>query len=195
MKDTISPEEKLLRLIRGPKKQSGQAHAVKPASKTNFSQILAKFTHSLDSRKILIGGLAASLIYLIIAVLYPLVGLKISVSRPAKHMAAEPASGQKAEIKPFEYYQEGLSGRKIFGTIETQESTGPISAAGVDIAKDIGLVGIIMGENPQAIIEDKKAAKTYYVTKGQFVQDMQIDEIQEGKIIINYKGQRYELYL
>ena len=71
----------------------------------------------------------------------------------------------------------------------------PAIAANVDLLKDITLVGIITGANPQAVIEDKKSLKNYYVTKGQFIGQMQVEDIQEGKIIINYKGQKYELYL
>ena len=64
-----------------------------------------------------------------------------------------------------------------------------------DLVKQLNLVGIIAGENPQAVIEDKNTQKTYYLNKGQFLGEIQLEDILEGKIIINHKGQRFELYL
>ncbi len=188
MKDIISPEEKLLRLIRGQKKQGAQT----PISKSAASAIKI----SWGNRKILIWILTASCIYLFISLLYPFIGLRrISLPKDNPQKTLEPISEQKTETKPFEFYQQGITGRRIFSNANAQADAVPASAAGVDLAKDINLVGIIAGENPQAIVEDKKTLKTYYVTKGQFVGEMQIDDIREGKIIVNYRGQKYELYL
>lgn len=61
--------------------------------------------------------------------------------------------------------------------------------------QDLSLMGIISGDNPQAAIQDKKTQKVYYVSKGESVADFLIEDIQDGKIILGYKGQRYELRL
>jgi len=195
IKDTVSPEEKLLRLIRGQKKQLPHVQTIKHGIKIPLRDIFAKRPPSLKNSKLLRWLLGAALIYLLISLLYPFIGLKISIPKTESHKPLDSTSDLKTDLKPFEFYQQSVAGRNIFGSISAQETAGPASAAGVDLVKDISLVGIIAGENPQAIVEDKKTAKTYYVTKGQLIADMQIDDIQESKIIVNYKGQKYELYL
>lgn len=183
MKEAVSPEEKLLRLIRGQKKQGAQAKA-------------AKFTFSFNSRKTLMLFFAAACIYLAASLIYPLLGpKKITLPKINRQEFVEPLSQERTDVKPFEFYQQGTSNRQIFTSSGAQENVNAASAVNTDIAKDINLVGILAGENPQAIIEDKKTLKTYYVTKGQFIGEMQVEDIQEGKIIINYKGRKYELYL
>jgi type II secretory pathway component PulC len=64
---------------------------------------------------------------------------------------------------------------------------------GTELMKEINLLGVISGANPQAVIEDKKSGKTYYVTEGQMIGDFQVEEIGYGKIILNYNGQKFEL--
>ena len=59
-----------------------------------------------------------------------------------------------------------------------------------DISERIGLVGIITGDKPQAIIEDKKAQKTYYMSKGQSFDGYVVEEIYDDKVIINYEGRK-----
>ena len=88
---------------------------------------------------------------------------------------------------------EGVRQRRIFGNILVQQAGIANAAANADLIKKINLVGIIAGENPQAIIEDKDARKTYSVTKGQAIGEFRVEDIQEGKIILEYRGQRYEL--
>jgi len=194
MKNPVSPEEKLLRLIRGQKKQGAQT--VKPGIKISFQHLLSKYPSHIKGRKILFWALIISCIYLVISLAYPLVALrKISLPKVNEGKISESGSEIKEQTKPFEFYQQGIANRRIFANASGQESINPASAANTDLVKDINLVGVITGANPQAVIEDKKTLKTYYVTKGQFIGEAQIEDIQEGKIILNYRGQRYELYL
>jgi type II secretory pathway component PulC len=100
------------------------------------------------------------------------------------------------EVKPYEFYLEGIKSKQIFSSASRPEETArPASAASADLIKGINLVGIISGDRPQAIIEDKIMQKTYYVAKGQFVGAFQVEDIQEGKVILSYRGERFELYL
>ncbi len=55
------------------------------------------------------------------------------------------------------------------------------------------LQGILMGEQPQAIIADKTAGKTLFVQKGQRLGDFQVIEIQSDRIILQKEGERFEL--
>lgn len=195
MRNNISPEEKLLRLIRG-KKQPTPTTAPLNQPKPVKSLSLKKYLSLLDIHKIIPVAFVLACIYLIISLVYPWPGLrKIALPKLVAKETQEAPVQPKQEVKPYEFYSQGIKDRQIFGS-QAQESTGrPASAVNLDLMKNINLVGIISGENPQAVIEDKKTQKTYYVTKGQFIGEFRVEDIQEGKVIIGYGGQRFELYM
>lgn len=193
MKDNITPEEKLLRLIRRNKKEEPR-----PTIKYSLFARVKKYLSFLNIHKVIFFVFVISCVYLVISLIYPIIGLKkINLTLVSQEKIIESNISPKNEIVPYEYYRKGTENRQIFGGVASLESGVPIgiSNINVDLVKDINLVGIISDEPPQAVIEDKKAQKTYYLTKGQFIGEIQIEDIQEGKIILNYNGQRFELYL
>ena len=206
MKENLSPEEKLLSLIKGHKKQdvaqpaiSSITPAVKEANvKTDFKSSLISSTQKyfsfLGIKKIILVALVASCLYLAISFIYPIFGLKVTLPKITPEKVTEEKIEAKDETKSSDYYLEGTQ-RQIFTSPANQEAEKPAAAESADMIKDITLVGILAGDNPQAIIEDKKTQKTSYVTKGQFIGELQVEDIQEGKVILNYKGQKLELYL
>lgn len=191
MKDNISPEEKLLRLIKGEKKET------RPTTKTEKPSFLKADFSSLNLKKILLGLFILSCISLVIAFSYPwFVMQKIDLPKANPQMPGEETALLKEETKTYEYYLEPIKQRQIFATGTSSERTEqPIAVASADMVKDLSLLGVISGANPQAIIEDKKSQKTFYVSKGQLIGELQVEDIKEGKIILNHKGQRYELSL
>ncbi len=186
MKNNTLPEEKLLRLIRGEKKAQ-----VKNTSRLYSSRRYPSFI-SLEG--ITMVCLFLSFAYLAASFIYPWVGLakiKLPVKPQQKEMTLAVLS---EETKPFELYARQMSQHQLFGNSVKNEAAVSLIAT-ADILKELALVGIISGVNPQAIIEDKKAGKIYYVTKSQSVGEYRVEDIQEGKIILNYNGQKYELYI
>lgn len=203
MKDSLSPEEKLLRLIRKDKKdEPADAKVASPAplsAKAAFnalSESINSYLNISSIQKIILIIFTLSVIYLISSFVYPLIGTKeIRVSKITTANANEQKTESKEEIKPFEFYKGAIADHQIFSGPLSQSGSLPAGNIDLDLTKDIGLVGIISGENPQAIIQDKKAKKTYYVSKGQFIGELQVEDIQQGKVIITYRGQSFELYL
>lgn len=205
MTEHISPEEKLLRLIKGQKRPAADAAKKaprpaaepKPSIKNSLSFFSLGFLSFESLRKIIFAVFLASCIYLVISLVYPLVGLKqVKLpSVPSVTPEAEETEAGGLEVKPLDFYLEPVRGRQIFSNISAPEAQGQAVAVDKDLVKDLNLIGIISGENPQAIIEDKKAQKTYYLNKGQSIGEFQLEDIQEGKIILNYRGQKFELYL
>ena len=217
MRDNISPEEKLLRLIRAEKKtkpspnlwdkyQGGNLDKevtadiphLKPAIKKPRFSFIRPYLTAGNIQRLIPVFLIASIVYLLISFIYPFVGLnKIELPKTPLDKMKELELKLKKESKPLEFYLQGIRQREIFGNPvgSSQETVIPAGATEADLIKDISLVGIISGLTPQAIIEDKKAQKTYYVTKGQFIGEMQVEDILEGKIILNFKGKRFELYI
>ena len=210
MNDNISPEEKLLRLIRGQKKPVAALAKKSTTSitvlKPTLNQpIFTPFQKRLSGAQIQTAILMVfiiSLFYFIFVFVYPVFKPdKMELPRITQKNAVAPKTESRSEglkEKPFDFYLQAIKDRQIFGVPTEIETRAPAVAMGNGASEslnDINLQGIISGENPQAIIVDKKTQKTYYVTQGQFIGEFRIVDIQEGKIIISYKGQKFEIYL
>lgn len=206
MKDNISPEEKLLRLIKGERKQTEAPLSEKtiqdaPDLKTSPKNPIHGLAHVHPSFKhierLIMVFIIISFGYLVISFIYPWFGLrkiKLPVT-PKGENTITSRIGQRAAAKPYEFYVKGIKDRRIFDVTSIPQTVTAASKADLDLIKDLSLVGIISGENPQAVIEDKRAQKTYYLGIGQFIGELQIEDIREGKVILTYKGERLELYL
>jgi len=196
MRDNQSPEEKLLRLIKGQKKIPPLAAQKKPAAQESPVSKSPKNILNFNRQKIIALAFIIGGIYLAWSFAYPFRALKESgLPKVSAKEAGKLDLDLEAGKKPIEFYQQEFSGRQIFSGVKEGGAGAPASGVNVDLTKDINLVGIISGEPAQAVIEDVKTKKTYYVTRGQFIGEFQVDDIQEGKIIINYNGQKYELYM
>lgn len=196
MKPHISPEEKLLRLIKGERKKPAEAgeeiSRKKLAPAVNFREFAAFFT----ARRAVTVILVLSCLYLVFTFIYPLVFLKqIKLPEVPAGKTIEEETAQKTEAKTLDSYLEAAAGKEIFSGVTSAGTIGPVTGVNADLVKDLNLVGVITGDNPQAIIEDKRAQKTYYLNKGQFIGEFQIDDVQEGKVILDYQGQKFELHL
>ena len=143
-------------------------------------------------RKFLTIVLVISFIYLAVSFIYPVVGLnKIRLPDVTKEKNFSLKQKVKEEPRSFESYMKETSPRQIFSSSGNAASLSP--AANADLIKGINLVGIISGANPQAVIEDKSSQKSFYLSKGQFLGELCIEDIQESKVILSYRGARYEL--
>lgn len=193
MKENISPEEKLLRLI----KQENKAPAsIRKGFKSRLLNLKPRYLAHTYLNRLIPVLIILSLAYFVVNLVYPLFNFKqVKLTDFPKEKINLPQLGQKEELKPYEFYLEGVKERQVFSSAAASPNVTSAGVINADITKDITLVGIISGDTPQAIIEDKKTRKTYYATKGQFIGDFQIEDISEGKVVLNYSGQRYELYL
>jgi len=62
-----------------------------------------------------------------------------------------------------------------------------------EILGNLNLLGIISGDNNQAIIEDKTLKKTYFLYKGDSFGDLKVYDIKESVVILDYNGEKIEL--
>ncbi|MFH0790855.1 MAG: hypothetical protein V2A64_04405 [Candidatus Omnitrophota bacterium] len=207
MKNNISPEEKLLKLIRGQNKPniSNINTERNPARIPLDLKTSAKYSTSLlfkifsfrYIKKIIFAAFILSCIYFIACLIYPFTGLKkitLPILKPEKtnEFKLKPMD----EIRPLESYLSDVKSRRIFASLSSpQETEKPAVVINTDFIKDLNLVGIISGEPPQAIIEDKKTQKTYTLTAGQSFGEFRLESIEEGKVLVTYQEQKFELYL
>ncbi|OGX44957.1 MAG: hypothetical protein A3G38_01770 [Omnitrophica WOR_2 bacterium RIFCSPLOWO2_12_FULL_51_8] len=200
--DNLAPEEKLLRLIKGGKKEGRNAFA------ENMQITLARqakkppapdFSASLGLKKLILPAFVFACAYLAVSFSWPYIFTpRLELSKFETETTPLPKAEPAKTSRPLDYYLQQIRGRQIFANElarQQQTEARPASAAGADLIKDINLVGIISGDPSQVAIEDIKSRRTYYLTKGQSVGELTIDEIKEGKVIIDYKGQKFELYL
>jgi len=217
MAENNSPEEKLLALIKGKRKKEGTVKApeislsgmrVPPngpvVKKADFADGMLKsdifkarfFRHEFlrDADKYLVILSLILLFYLMadLALVNPYKAMKKKISAfsyPAGY-AYRAARASEAE-KDYSVYSSSLSGRQIFG----RSVAAPKEAAAEDLSANLSLVGIMPGAKPQAVIENKKSQKVYYVYEGGTFESFTVDEIKEGKVTIDYEGKKIELFL
>lgn len=108
---------------------------------------------------------------------------------PAK---AEPESGPS-----FDEYQKLLLEKNIFAApVQERKKTAlPEGPTLRELVKGLSLVGVIPGDEPQAIIEDKKNQQTLFLRKGDQVEGIEVREIQSGRVILGYGEQTVTLSL
>lgn len=207
----ISPEEKLLRLIRskGPKQAPDEvkvnAPSLKPASQhvNRAEKKPEKIIRFVNLNTVLILALLGVIIY----------SVQFFVKRPKtaidaledklKYQTKAPVGKTQesvAEKRPsLEYFATQVEEKNIFSPATKEEAAtqAPVEQGPKldDIKSQLNLLGVISGDNPQAIIEDKKTQKSYFLNKGSKLDDIEVKDILENKVILSYKGQEFELVL
>jgi len=62
-----------------------------------------------------------------------------------------------------------------------------------EVLGNLNLLGIITGDNNQAIIEDRALKKTFFLYKGDSLGELKIYDIKDSGVILEYKGEKIEL--
>jgi len=225
MHKDISPEEKLLSIIKGKQNtpDSGaprpEIKDTKPVSPSPWSKIdgyvLAVLKNDflknsvLNAEALRIFNKYAVVAAALVTVYLFLDIILISPSRRAASVIAKTAvSGTPVavlaekkmpiETKGYSHYSNRMSGKNIFrggSFLESESQTAALDASAELPGGGLGLVGIIPGKDPQAIVEDKKNKKTYYLFKGQSINGITAEDINKNKVVLEYKGKRMTLFL
>ena len=104
--------------------------------------------------------------------------------------------------KAVSYYLEKIGTRDIFQMGIVQKVTGAggagtqmkvISSSILDATEHLKLVGISWSNDPDAIIEDTKDTKTFFVKTGQKIGEVKVQAIFKDKVILSYQGEETEL--
>ena len=62
-----------------------------------------------------------------------------------------------------------------------------------EMLQDLNLLGVITGDDNQAIIEDKKTKRTFFLYKGDSFREFKVYDIREGSVTLDYEGEKIEL--
>lgn len=162
----ITPEERLLEMI---KKAQGSLKMKKEL------KVFTKVNIILVSVIILIAGIFA-----------------MDAVRSKKSISGLKADISKLETRPLPQPAEV----KDIAREEAQEAQIPKVEAAVpkkELTIDLNLLGIITGNENQAIIEDKKTNKTYFLYQGDSLEGFKVFSIGGTGVILDYKGEKIEL--
>lgn len=215
----LTPEKQLLRLIENPETKGVgvqlskiKHHSVRLFS---FSAWMSRFSffkesiskhfrgervRPLDNRilnKILIACIATVFIYLIGDISFSLIKLEEMPDMDIEiKKGAEPAGVPETSLlKAATFYLEQVRGRNIFemGHAETKEAVKHPSEESLQATQYLRLVGIAWSDDPDAMIEDINAMKTFFVRRGEMIGEFKVEAIFKNKVILSREGEEIEL--
>jgi len=103
-------------------------------------------------------------------------------------------------LKAVSYYTEKVIARNIFrmgladiGVKEEEVILEPASETIVELIQNLRLVGISWSDEPDAMIEDMEAVRTFFLKRGQVIGKLKIQAIFKDKVILSYEGAEVEL--
>jgi len=196
MTDHSSPEERLLRLIRGRPKKPKEASSPPKAKE----YIATGSRKTPDFYKI---GIVLSILVIVTSVGYtifesmlPQPNLEIrhlSESVSSDEIDKEPI--ETLSPKPYSYYSEYIDSRDIFQAdfLSKKASDGSLDTSLEGKLSDLTLVGIVLDEIPQAVFEHEEEKKTYFLKEGESIGDVKVEEILEGRVTVSFEDEEFEL--
>lgn len=211
MPQDITPEEKLLKLIKEgdrPEKKEENVLAPKEAQPSFISlpevskELPSKKNHSIHSIRNL-SFLSIFFIVIMIFVLgYQYLGGGSVLPLPLHKMAGTESFDlpvrKNTAVESFDGYAKAFNSRNVFKTIGTPP---PISsptekALGLtELSRNLNVSGIIAGSSPQAVIEDKSNGQVYYVRSGDRVGQIQVKEVRDDGVLLQYGDEERQLTL
>jgi hypothetical protein len=214
-----SPEKQLLKLIEEPKVQgSAQAAAIKhlglsllslSALKARFSFLKERLSNSFKTGKFyyfnvktinIFLALVTSILtlYFITNLIISLVNLKKNLNLEFKIVKSQHSIDSKvvSALKATSYYLEKVRARDIFkmGSKKKEEEEVKVpSSKIIGATQNLKLVGISWSGDPDAMIEDTKALRTFFVKRGQMIGEVKVQGIFKDRVVLSYEGEELEL--
>lgn len=213
--DSLTSEEKLLRLIRKKDKHKDSKEVKEPRedaplpfqeNNTTISSdeipvaAVPAPQKQVDSLAFFIRILSVTAICILIFILLKYTRGKTPVTEQtaAPEPVAEDSIAETTptfEIPSFDSYKQTMESRDIFQApwekpIETMPSSTASTSA---VAGQLKLVGIVLDQDPKAIVEDLATQQTFFVSPGGKIGNATVAEIREDKVILIFGQERVEL--
>lgn len=209
--DSLTSEEKLLRLIRKKDRSSDGMPVASPkdpqATSADLSDEAPRPENQMDVLAVSIRVLAVTACVILIIILNKYArtnwstALEPSVQTQVAEDASSPAGKEEAapvpavEVRPFESYKQTMEGRDVFQAPwekPVQEVPASSVSAG-ELAKQLKLVGILLDKDPKAIVEDLATHQTFFVSPGERIGNAVVGEIRQDKVILIFGQEKVEL--
>ncbi len=219
----LTPEKQLLKLIEDPKSKATiamEAQAVKYNSFLSLGAWLGRFSFFKEKTgKWFKSGrhqnpdnirMINQILALVIAVtlVYFIFNLFISLSKMHKTPNLQfkmPDTVKQVPLKESSllrntsYYLEKVRQRDIFkmGSIGSSSAGDAAKREAIskimELSQNLKLVGISWSDDPDAMIEDTKAARTFFIKRGQMVGDLKVQAIFKDKVVLSYGKEEVDL--
>lgn len=120
----------------------------------------------------------------------------IKENKPAEELKV--ASLLKAES----YYLSKVGERNIFKMDKIKKDDmmdepviqlTPTASPVIEVTQHLKLVGISWSSDPDAMIEDTRALRTFFVKKGQMLGEVRVNDILRDRVVLSYEGDEVEL--
>ncbi|MFA6078783.1 MAG: hypothetical protein WC779_03445 [Candidatus Omnitrophota bacterium] len=206
-KDNITPEEKLLKIIENPDVEKRRVHHGAGKSAAPALASMGSILKSLHIDKDVLKYIDLKMANKIVAVLCVFFTIfwiidfingdkefkkRLDKVKKEASVAAAPIELIPIpDVKMAELLAQ-VKKRNIF-TLLPPKAEVVKSQEMQQLAVDLKLVGIIWSDNPQAMVEDSKGAKTYLVSTGDTVAGMKIKTIFKDKVIVTNGDQEWQL--
>ncbi len=211
--DSLTSEEKLLRLIRKKDKFSAASAAL--SVQENQGAILSDSAGATqtDEKKMDVLALFIRVLAVLAGIILIFVLTKYTRSQPpplpavsaqlqpAGNISAVPSREDEElpvpalEARPFESYKQTMGGRDVFQAPWEKPAVAvaaPNTSAS-ELAKQLKLVGIMLDKDPKAIVEDLATQQTFFVSPGEKIGNVIVSEILEDKVILIFGQEKVEL--
>ncbi|MDP2939552.1 MAG: hypothetical protein Q8O13_05715 [Candidatus Omnitrophota bacterium] len=209
MEGQSTPEERLLKLIRNKNKEV-KATTIKPTQSSGEGVVvpvskIVNLRYRLAQKVLTLKNIHV-ILFLVIGFLLSSIIFQFFFSQEERQgKSTQPAESNLAALKkdsglsepvPLDYYSKQIAKRDIFKSpLEKEQPSDQtsVNATLQELIANLRLTGIILDKQPQAIIEDTKTKKTYFLNKGDYIGDIKVEEIQESKVILIYQEEKIEL--
>jgi len=212
MPSELTPEEKLLKLIKEGRPNTEPKPAVVPVVENSFDEKSVPYNASQGRKKkqrhskmrktyFMFFFLWAVISLLCLGLGYQLIFQRAILPMPQIKKAAlgnfaVPAA-ESIPADAYEKYQKVFEGRNIFKTIGDPPPVISVekSATFSELTRNLFLSGIIDGDKPQAIIEDRSNGQIHYVESGDFIGSIQVVSVGSDHVILRYADEEGQLTL
>ncbi len=186
----ITPEEKLLRLIKEKGKKESKSKSSLLSFKGNFP--LFKIINFILISIVGVVFLFFLVDFLLMKNRISEIESVVSKTPPAEQVESIP----KQELPSLPEIEELIQKKNIFSA-DTNIPQFPDAKVQKEqtASHNLNLLGVITGIRPQAIIEDPNLKKTYFLNKGDTFGEYKVMQIKEGRVILEYQGKEIELNL
>jgi hypothetical protein len=99
------------------------------------------------------------------------------------------ASYYLEKVRQRDIFKIGAAGRPAADERASREALSKI----VELSQKLKLVGISWSDDPDAMIEDTKALRTFFIKRGQMIGDLKVQAIFKDKVILSYGTEEVEL--
>jgi len=115
---------------------------------------------------------------------------------------ADLASEETGSMKVASFYIERVKERNIFDfgrpkkevvPEEVKDDSKLPSQRTLEVISRFKLVGISWSEDPDAMIEDTQALRTFFVNRGDHIGEVKVQAIFKDKVVLNVEGEEVEL--